>query len=373
MKGVSVMNRPILASIHIEAFRHNLNRVRELAPDAQVWSVIKAGAYGHRLESALEGLGATDGFALLDLRDAQWLREHGWQGRILLLEGLFQAEELQQAIALDCDLVVHCQEQVRLLEVLAEHSSHTFSVYLKLNSGMNRLGFAPTIYREMFHRLHGLGHHVHHMTHFANADEADRKPTVGEQMDCFSEVTGGLTGKTCLANSAAILWHRTSLGDWVRPGIMLYGLSPTGRFDDIAHANLKPVMQLQSEIIEIQELTVGDRVGYGGRFAAPEPMRIGVIACGYADGYPRHAKDGTPIWIADGTFSEGGSICPLVGRVSMDMITVDLRRAPHARIGSRVELWGTRVPVDDVAAAADTIGYELICAVAPRVPIALLR
>lgn len=366
------MNRPILASIHIEAFRHNLDRVRELAPGAGVWSVIKAGAYGHRLESVLEGLGATDGFALLDLRDAQWLRSQGWQGRILMLEGLFQADELNEAIALDCDLVVHCEEQVNLLESLATHSAHVFSVYLKLNSGMNRLGFAPKVYREMFHRLHGLGHQIQHMTHFANADDVTRSPTVGEQMDCFSVVTEGLHGKTCLANSAAILWHRTSLGDWVRPGIMLYGLSPTGQSRDIAHANLKPVMQLHSEIIDIQDLAAGDRVGYGGRFVAPEPMRIGVIACGYADGYPRHARDGTPIWIEDRSLPAGGVICPLAGRVSMDMITVDLRKAPNARIGSKVELWGGRVAADDVAMAADTIGYELICAVAPRVPIAVL-
>ena len=149
MKGVSDMNRPILASIHIEAFRHNLARVRALAPEAKTWSVVKAAAYGHRLESILEGLKETDGFALLDLRDAQWLRNQGWQGRILLLEGLFEPEELAQAVSLDCDLVVHCQEQVVLLERLAQHSSHAFQVFLKLNSGMNRLGFSPTTYRDM--------------------------------------------------------------------------------------------------------------------------------------------------------------------------------------------------------------------------------
>jgi alanine racemase len=364
------MNRPILASIHIEAFKHNLSRVRTLAPEARVWSVVKAAAYGHRLESILEGLGNTDGFALLDLRDAQWLRSQGWQGRILMLEGLFDAQELVEAMALDCDLVVHCQEQIGLLEALAESSSHVFQVFLKLNSGMNRLGFAPTQYRDMYHRLHALGHQLHHMTHFANADAMDQKPTVGEQMDCFMQTTDGLAGDTCLANSAAILWHRTALGDWVRPGIMLYGLSPTGIHSDVEHAKLEPVMSLTSEIIDIQHIAAGAHVGYGGRFKAPEAMRIGVIACGYADGYPRHAPDGTPVWVGD---SGAGAICPIAGRVSMDMITIDLRNAPNAQIGSRVELWGRQVSADTVAAAAGTIGYELICAVAPRVPIELIR
>lgn len=370
------MNRPILASIHIEAFRHNLARVRALAPEAQIWSVVKAAAYGHRLSSILEGLNETDGFALLDLRDAHWLRNEGWKGRILMLEGLFQADELAEASSLDCDLVVHCQEQVALLERLAEHSGYSFQVFLKLNSGMNRLGFSPTTYRDMYHRLHVLGHRVNHMTHFANADAVDQKPSVGEQMDCFSEAIEGLAGKTCLANSAAILWHRTALGDWVRPGIMLYGLSPTGVYGDIQHAHLEPVMSLTSEIIDIQHLAAGDHVGYGGRFTAPEAMRVGVIACGYADGYPRHAPDGTPVWVradAAGSTQEAGVICPIAGRVSMDMITIDLRQAPHAQIGSKVELWGHHVPADAVAAAAGTIGYELICALAPRVPVELIR
>lgn len=376
MKGVSTMNRPILASIHIEAFKHNLNRVRTLAPDAQIWSVVKAAGYGHRLESVLEGLVDTDGFALLDLRDAHWLRTQGWQGRILLLEGLFDASELTEALALDCDLVVHCQEQVALLEAFAAHSGHAIQIFLKMNSGMNRLGFAPTIYRDMYHRLHALGHQVHHMTHFANADAIDQKPTVGEQMDCFSKAVEGLSGKTSLANSAAILWHRNALGDWIRPGIMLYGLSPTGLHADIAHTNLEPVMSLTSEIIDIQHVAAGDHVGYGGRFTVPEAMRIGVIACGYADGYPRHAPDGTPVWVqAEGADSSNhaGVICPIAGRVSMDMITIDLRNAPHARIGSRVEMWGQNVPADTVAELAGTIGYELVCALAPRVPVELIR
>jgi alanine racemase len=209
---------------------------------------------------------------------------------------------------------------------------------------------------------------MHHMTHFANADQVDRLPTVGSQQELFNGTIAGLDAPTSLANSAAILWHRDALGDWVRPGIMLYGASPTGLYADIKNAHLKAVMQLQSAIIDIQELKKGDRVGYGGRFEAPETMKIGIVACGYADGYPRHAKDGTPVWVSDDT-KGSGVVCPTGGRVSMDMLSIDLRKAPHAKIGSTVELWGDRVPVDDVAQMSDTIGYELLCAVAPRVPV----
>ena len=366
-----LINRPILASIHTEAFRHNLNRVRELAPQSKIWSVIKARAYGHCFDAALKGLASTDGFALLDIQDAVWLREHGWQGRILLLEGLFHENELALAQELTCDLVVHCDAQVEWLEKFKAKDHKVFNVFLKMNTGMNRLGFKPQEYRTAFHRLHAAGFHMHHMTHFANADQIDRLPTVGSQQELFEQTIAGLDGATSLANSAAILWHRNALGDWVRPGIMLYGASPTGLYADIEHAHLKAVMQLGSEIIDIQELKKGDRIGYGGRYEAQESMRIGIIACGYADGYPRQAKDGTPVWVDAATTSGEGVICPIVGRVSMDMLTIDLRYAPNARIGSTVELWGDKVPVDEVARLSDTIGYELLCAVAPRVPVAI--
>lgn len=367
-----LINRPILASIHTQAFQHNLNRVRELAPESKIWSVIKARAYGHCFDAALKGLGSTDGFALLDIQDAVWLREHGWQGRILLLEGLFHENELDLAQELHCDLVVHCEAQIEWLERYANQGGKPLSIFLKMNSGMNRLGLKPDAYRAAYHRLHALAYRMHHMTHFANADQVDSLPTVGEQVEVFMEATEGLDAPTSLANSAAILWHRNALGDWVRPGIMLYGASPTGLYSDIEHAHLKAVMQLRSEIIDIQELQPGDRIGYGGRYEAPEAMRVGIVACGYADGYPRQAKDGTPVWVGDGAQSSGGVICPIVGRVSMDMLTIDLRNAPNAKIGSVVELWGDQVPVDEVARMSDTIGYELLCALAPRVPVAIV-
>ncbi|MBU3621602.1 alanine racemase [Polynucleobacter sp. CS-Odin-A6] len=363
------MNRPILATIHTEAFRHNLSRIRELAPASKIWSVVKAKAYGHSLEAILQGLESTDGFAVLDIADAQWLRDHAWNGRILLLEGIFSLAELDLAVQLKCDLVVHCAQQVEWLESYQHHSKHQINLFLKLNSGMNRLGFKPDLYRTAFHRLHAAGYHLHHMTHFANADRVDRSPSVGEQLECFEKATEGLEAPSSLANSAAILWHRNALGDWIRPGIMLYGVSPTGVHADIVRSELQAVMQLRSEIIDIQELKKGDHVGYGGRYQAPEDMRIGVIACGYADGYPRHAEDGTPVWVDAAKAGGEGIICPLVGQVSMDMLTIDLRTAPNAKIGSIVELWGGEVPVDDVAQMSGTIGYELICALAKRVPV----
>jgi len=365
----SLINRPIFASIHTEAFRHNLSRVRELAPESKIWAVIKARSYGHGFESAFRGLEATDGFALLDIEDARWLREKGWKGRILLLEGLFHQKELILSEDLSCDLVVHCDSQIEWLENYHSQGSKPFNIFLKMNTGMNRLGFNPDQYRIAFHRLHALGCRMHHMTHFANADQINQLPTVGQQLECFDSAISGLTAPTSLANSAAILWHRNALGDWVRPGVMLYGASPTGVYKDIEHAHLQAVMHLQSEIIDIQELKTGDRVGYGGRYQAPEPMRVGVIACGYADGYPRQALDGTPVWVEGGAFDGAGLICPLVGRVSMDMITIDLRQAPQARIGSPVQLWGSQVPVDDIAQMSGTIGYELLCALAPRVAV----
>ena len=367
-----LINRPILASIDTQAFAHNLSRVRQLAPESKIWAVIKARSYGHSFEAVLNGLRATDGFALLDIQDAVWLREHGWQGRILLLEGLFHENEVDLAQELNCDLVTHCDAQVDWLERYADKVHKPINVFLKMNTGMNRLGFKPENYRTVFHRLHAAGYRMHHMTHFANADQVNQDPTVGSQLEIFNQTKQGLEGSTSLANSAAILWHRNALGDWVRPGIMLYGVSPTGLYADIEHAHLKPVMQLRSEIIDIQDLRAGDRVGYGGRFTAPEDMRIGIIACGYADGYPRHAKDGTPVWVSSSAQSSDGVSCPLVGRVSMDMLTIDLRNAPNAKIGSVVELWGSKVPVDEAARMSDTIGYELLCAVAPRVPVAII-
>lgn len=330
--------------------------------------MVKARAYGHSLRAALAGLGQTDGFALLDLDDARWLRSQGWDKPILLLEGLFNEDDLSSAIELKCDLVVHCDVQLAWLE----KQNHSMTVFLKLNSGMNRLGFSPDQYRLAYHRLHSAGHRVNHMTHFANADRVDREPSVGSQMECFTQTVEGLRGETSLANSAAVLWHRNALGDWVRPGIMLHGISPTGLYRDIEHAHLKAVMTLTSKIISVQDLKKGDAVGYGSRYRANTAMRVGVIACGYADGYPRHAQDGTPVWVYGPKNKSQGVLCPIAGQVSMDMLTIDLSNAPWAGVDSTVELWGKNLAVDDVAGHAQTIGYELVCAIAPRVPVEII-
>ena len=368
----SLMTRPILATIDTAAFEHNLAKIRGLAPESKIWCVIKARAYGHGLEAVLKGLGSTDGFAVLDIEDARWLRDHGWQGRILLLEGLFHENEVSLAYELCTDVVIHCENQVRWLEQFEAQPHSKLNVFLKMNSGMNRLGFKSNAYRTAFHRLHAAGYHMHHMTHFANADRLDHSPTVDEQLECFNAGIDGLPGATSYGNSATILWHRNTLGDWIRPGVILYGVSPTGRYADIEHSGLNPAMSLRSEIIDIQELIPGDRVGYGGIYEASESMRIGIVACGYADGYPRHAKEGTPVWVSDPSMKNGGVACPVVGRVSMDMLTIDLRGASNAHLGTSVELWGSHIPVDEVAHQSGTIGYELICAVAPRVPVKII-
>lgn len=364
------LSRPIYAHIHTDAFAHNLERVRQLVPGSKVWAVVKANAYGHGLEAALKGMASADGFALLDLTEAEILRQQGWKGPILLLEGLFSQEDVFLAQDLQCDCVVHDHNQVDWLENLSEaNTSHTLpKIFLKMNTGMNRLGFKPEEYREVYHRLHSAKYQITHMTHFANADYLDRTPNVDQQAELFHQCTEGLSGDKSLSNSAAILWHHHVIySDWVRPGIMLYGASPSGRYEDIQATQLQPAMSLRSEVIGIQHLNAGDSVGYGSRYRTDVPIRIAVVACGYADGYPRHAPDGTPIWVAGPKGLEDGKICLMTGQVSMDMITVDVTDMPHVQVGTPVELWGQYLPVDQVAQPAGTIGYELLCAVAPRV------
>lgn len=366
------LSRPIHALLNSGALRHNLQRVREIMPNSKVWAVVKASAYGHGLNIVNQGLAQAEGLALLDLAEAAILREQGWVKPILLLEGLFAEEDIFSAIDLACDCVVHNLDQVNWLENVAEAKQTSkpmpMRVFLKMNTGMNRLGFEPEIYREAFHRLHSVGYEVAHMTHFSNADYVDRQPSVDSQLEVFNAVTKGLPGETCLSNSAAILWHHHVVqGDWIRPGIMLYGASPSGKYEDIEHAKLKPVMSLRTEIIGVQHLEAGATVGYGARYQTDVPIRVAVLACGYADGYPRHAPDGTPVWVAGDQGLVNGQICPIAGQVSMDMITIDVTDMPHADVGTVVEMWGDYLPVDRVAEAAGTIGYELLCAIAPRV------
>ncbi|PTB19922.1 alanine racemase [Trinickia symbiotica] len=353
------MPRPLLATVHTAALANNLAVARRHAPRSKVWAVVKANAYGHGLARAFPGLRATDGFGLLDLEEAVKLRELGWAGPILLLEGFFRPTDIDVIDRYSLTTTVHCDEQLRMLEMA--RLSKPVNIQLKMNTGMNRLGYMPEKFRAAWERARacpGVGQIVL-MTHFADADS---ERGISEQMAAFERGAEGIAGARSLANSAATLWHPQSHFDWVRPGIILYGGSPSGVSSAIEGLGLQPAMTLASELIAVQTLAAGQTVGYGSTFAAAGPMRVGVVACGYADGYPRCAPEGTPVFV-DGVRTR------VVGRVSMDMITVDLTPCPTANVGSRVELWGAQLSIDDVARACGTIGYELMCAVAQRVPV----
>jgi alanine racemase len=373
---IASMPRPILATVHTHALVHNLAQVRRHANDARVWAVVKANAYGHGIERAFEGLRGADGFAALDLDEAQRLRDLGWRGPVLLLEGVFEQRDLELCSRLGLWHTVHCTEQI---DMLAAHKTQVpHRVFLKMNSGMNRLGFRPDQYRSAWSRLCALTQvdEISLMTHFS---DADGPAGVAHQMAVFAATTHDLPGERSLSNSAALLRHGVHpteaqqhphtlvASDWVRPGIVVYGGAPDYPEHTADHWGVQPTMTLAAKIIAVQELHPGDAVGYGSTFVATEPMRIGVVACGYADGYPRICPTGTPVLVA-------GVRSRTVGRVSMDMITIDLSPVPEATLGAEVTLWGraadgTVLSIDEVARCAGTVGYELMCALAPRVPV----
>ncbi len=361
------MPRPIEALIHVDALAHNLQRARRAAPDAKVWAVVKANAYGHGIARAYAGLQSADGFALLDLAEAEQVRALGWRGPILLLEGCFEPRDLEACSRLDLWHMVHNEAQIDWLA--AHKTQRPHQVFLKLNTGMNRLGFTPDAYRGAWLRLSGLTQvdTITLTTHFADADGA---AGIAAPLAVFEATVRDLPCERSLCNSAATLRFAETMpavrGDWVRPGIMVYGSSPDFPAHGIADWDLQPTMSLRARLIATQQLRPGDCVGYGSSFKAELPMRIGVAACGYADGYPRLAPSGTPV-LVDGVRTA------LVGRVSMDMVTIDLGPVPDAGVGSEVTLWGrasngNMLPIDEVAHAAGTVGYELMCALAPRVP-----
>ncbi|MFC0141791.1 catabolic alanine racemase DadX [Erwinia mallotivora] len=355
------MSRPIVATVHTSALRHNLAIARQAATHSRIWSVVKANAYGHGIDRVWQSLSDTDGFALLNLEEAILLRERGWKKPILLLEGFFHADELAALDHYRLTTSVHSNWQIEALK--KAKLSAPLNIYLKMNSGMNRLGFQPAEVNSAWRRLRELTSvaEMTLMAHFAEADSPDGITGPLKRIDLAAQA---LDCPRSLANSAATLWHPQTHGDWVRPGIILYGASPSGRWQDIATTGLRSAMTLRSEIIAVQTLKAGDAVGYGGRYRAEGEQRIGVVACGYADGYPRHAPTGTPIWV-DGVKTR------TVGAISMDMITVDLTPCHQAVIGSPVELWGDNVKIDEVALASGTVGYELMCALAPRVPVSV--
>ena len=361
------MPRPIQATIHTEALRNNLACVRAAAPDARVWGVVKANAYGHGIERVFEGLRGADGFALLDLNEAERIRTLGWRGPVLLLEGVFEPRDLELCSRLGLWHTVHCDEQIDMLATHKTHQPHR--VFLKMNSGMNRLGFAPQRFRTAWTRLNALPQvdEISLMTHFS---DADGPRGIAHQVAAFAEATRDLPGERSLGNSAATLRHAQAAdvrADWVRPGIAIYGSAPDFPERTAQQWGLQGAMTLSSKLIATQDLQPGDTVGYGSSFTAEAPMRIGIVACGYADGYPRHCTTGTPVLV-------NGVRTRMVGRVSMDMLTVDLAGVPDAGFGSEVTLWGGAssgavLSIDDIAQAAGTVGYELMCALAPRVPV----
>lgn len=353
------MARPIVARLDLQALRQNLQVVRAAAPHSRVWSVVKANAYGHGIDRVWSSLSTTDGFAMLNIEEAILLRERGWKGPILMLEGFFHADELALFDQYRLTTSLHSNWQVKVLANARLNAP--IDVYLKINSGMNRLGFAPDRVHTVWQQLRGQKN-VGQLTLMAHFADAEHPEGITAPLARIEQAAEGLDSPRSLANSAATLWHPQAHFDWVRPGIVLYGASPSGEWRDVATSGIKPVMTLNSEIIGIQNLKAGDTVGYGSLYKAHGEQRIGIVACGYADGYPRQAPTGTPVMV-DGVRTQ------LVGRVSMDMLAVDLTPCPQAGIGSAVELWGDHIKIDDVAAPSGTVGYELMCALAPRVPV----
>jgi alanine racemase len=359
------MPRPIRATISASALAHNLMVAKAYAGGAKVWAVLKANAYGHGLERVARALEAADGFAVLDFQEAVRLRVMGVKKPILMLEGFFKPIDLPLLHKYALTPVIHNAEQVEMFRRTG--FAGEIDVYVKVNSGMNRLGFNVDTLRPAYNaiRMHPQVRNVTVMTHFADADGA---AGVKAQLDWFEEMIKPFdANQRSMANSAALIrFPEETRGDWVRPGIMLYGCSPFGQMSADARSaeslELKPAMTLASEIIATQHLQPGERVGYGFSYEAVGELTVGVVACGYADGYPRHAPSGTPVLV-------NGKRARTVGRVSMDMICVDITDIPDAYIGSPVTLWGAGLSADEVAAAAGTLSYELLCALSSRVPV----
>ncbi|MGR9046231.1 MAG: alanine racemase [Gammaproteobacteria bacterium] len=349
------------AKLNLDAVCHNLNIVRRYAPQAKVMAVIKANAYGHGMVRIAEKLGGADGFAVARVDEGIKLRKAGIQQRIAVLEGFTCAEELTELMHYELDVLVHSYGQLETLENRRERDR--IAIWLKIDTGMNRLGFSTNEFSEVYRRLSAcrvIQQPIGLMTHLANADDKNDPMTL-KQIRLFNETVAGCTGPRSIANSAGILGWPQSLAEWVRPGVMLYGISP---FPDSTgeRLELKPVMGLHSRLIAVKPIKQGDTVGYGGSWVCEHSTLMGVAAIGYGDGYPRQARVGTPVLV-------NGRRVPLIGRVSMDMITVDLASQPDAKPGDPVTLWGDGLAVEEVAACAGTIPYTLLCGITQRVQI----
>lgn len=348
------------AEVNLSALKHNLAQVKAFAGNAKVMAVLKANAYGHGLVKVAQNLTQADAFAVARIDEALALRAGGLVKPIVLLEGVFRTEDLAIAAASNFQLVVHDDAQLKMLEHAKLASPVT--IWLKLDTGMHRLGIDPNSFSQFYSRLSecpNVANNLKLMTHFACADDLENSKTES-QMALFFERVKNQDNELCLANSAGIVGWQNSHCDWVRPGLMLYGVSPM--LNEIGkNHKLQPVMRLTSSIIAIREVKAGETVGYGSTWRAAKNTLIGVVAMGYGDGYPRHAPNGTPVLI-------NGTRYPIVGRVSMDMITVDLGdKAGTVVLGDEVELWGPDLPVEEIAQCATTIPYELLCNITPRV------
>lgn len=354
------MSRGTCAYMDPSALQYNLQKVRVLAPGAQVWAVVKADGYGHGAAQVAHALHQADGFAVATLAEAQTLREAGIDAPILLLEGTLGPLQALDAVRLGCETVVHQAEQLAFLEGMADRLERQV-IWLKVDTGMHRLGIEPGQVPDFVRRIQAIrpGQPINLMTHFASADEPETSYT-SNQIARLNQLASELPQvRLCLANSAGVMAWSDSHADWVRPGIMLYGASP-GFSKTGLELGLKPAMRLMAPVIALRTVPVGDRVGYGGRWLASRQSRIATLAIGYGDGYPRHAPDNTPVWL-------GGQRVPLVGKVSMDMLTVDVTDAPGVQLGDPAEMWGEHLSVDEVASHIGTIGYELLTRVSPRV------
>ncbi len=351
------MSRPAKVVISLSALRHNFNHIRTLAPDSKIMAIVKADAYGHGIARIAKSLEHADAFGVACLEEARELRQANIKQRINLLEGPYAGEELSEISELGLDIVVHDISQVEMLE--QAQLNKPIDVWLKIDTGMHRLGFLPESVNQVTTRLQQTNSvkEFRLMTHLASANDRDN-PMTTEQIQCFNQVAKNQNVEKTIANSAGIMAFPDTHVDWVRPGIMLYGVSP---FSDSQgrQQGLQPVMTLQSRLITVKQLKAGEPVGYGATWRCPEDMLVGVVAAGYGDGYPRHAKSGTPVLV-------NGKRAELIGRASMDMLTVDLRSQPQARTGDPVVLWGEGLPVEEIANHAETIPYEVLCAVHKR-------
>jgi alanine racemase len=348
--------------LDLDAARHNLAQVKRLAPDNKIMAVIKANAYGHGMTRIATALAAADGFAVARVDEGVKLRAAGFQQAITVLQGFVCIEELDLLIKHQLATVIHNSRQINILQ---EHSSPAagLSVWLKMDTGMNRLGFKGADFQAAYQALlicPLVKQPINLITHFANADDLLDDKT-RHQVELFSQAIQGFPGACSVANSAGIIGWPNVASDWVRPGLMLYGCSPFAGKTGVDFG-LKPVMSLHSRLIAVKNVAAGEAVGYGGAWQCQTPTRVGVISIGYGDGYHRHTQSGAPVLV-------NGQRATLLGRVSMDMITVDLNAQPHARPGDPVTLWGASLPIEEIARYADTIPYTLLCGITQRVEI----